>query len=241
MGAAAFTKLAIFGERCSGTNYAETLIHQNVPGLDTTVEYGWKHGFINPGYIKPDCFFVVVTRDALDWLRSLYRTPHQVGFWVNEASFSEFLRHEWSGVISGWVLGQPVRKFGLDRHMELMWERHPVTGAPISNVVELRRLKLQSLRKLENLTPNVAYLRYEDLRDDPEPAIAQLRQQMGLAPQDTVKLVEQDVSRVNGRPDQVSRSYAALPEFTPDDLRFVLEALDLQQETQFGYAYRDHA
>jgi hypothetical protein len=239
MADAVVSKLAIFGERCSGTNYAEALIHQNVPGLETTGEYGWKHGFITPGYIKPDCIFVAVTRNALDWLPSLYRTPHQVGFWVKEASFSAFLRHEWSGVISGWVLGQPVRSFGLARHMELMWERHPLTAAPIRNVVELRNLKLQALRKLQNLTPHVVYLRYEDLRDDPVTAIAKLRATMGLPAQDSITPVNKDVSRTVGRPDQTARSNAEPAQFSTDDLRFVLEGLDLAQEAHFGYTYDD--
>ncbi len=36
------TKIQIYGERCSGTNYLEDVITKNF-NVDITWEYGWKH------------------------------------------------------------------------------------------------------------------------------------------------------------------------------------------------------
>jgi hypothetical protein len=231
------TELAIFGERCSGTNYVEALLQENFPQLTKTKEYGWKHGFIQPRYIKPSCFFVGVTRHALDWLRSFYRTPHQVGPWIETANFGAFLRHEWSCVATGRVLGRPNRVLGLTRDAEMIGERHPVTGARIDNVVQMRNLKLQSLLKLQNLSPNIAFLRYEDARDAPEDMLHMLAQRMGLPTPNSIKEIAHDVSRKTERETGAPRVLTPLPEFTQQDLYFVAGQLDLAQEAVFGYEY----
>ena len=38
-------KITIYGERCSGTNYLETLLARNFHDYKLTWEYGWKHFF----------------------------------------------------------------------------------------------------------------------------------------------------------------------------------------------------
>lgn len=90
-------KLKLCGERCSGTNYAYHLVHQNFPTLRPTnfLELGHKHflpwiGFpcdeqkmsdlkYGPDAFdlnhSDDCLFLVVIRDPYDWLRSFYETP----------------------------------------------------------------------------------------------------------------------------------------------------------------------
>lgn len=231
------TELAIFGERCSGTNYVETLLLENFPQLTKTKEYGWKHGFIQPRYIRPSCFFLGVTRHALDWLRSFYRTPHHVGPWIEQANFGSFLRHEWSCVASGRVLGRPNHALGLTRDAEIMGERHPVTGARIDNVVQMRNLKLQSLLKLQNLTPHMAFLRYEDARDAPDEMVHMIAQRTGLPMPGTVKEITQDVSRKTERETGAARTLGPLPEFSQQDFYFVAGQLDLEQEAVFGYEY----
>jgi len=44
--------LKLYGERCSGTNYVETLIEQNFPGLTSRRRYNWeKHNYLNPPFV----------------------------------------------------------------------------------------------------------------------------------------------------------------------------------------------
>ena len=40
-------KYTIYGERCSGTTYLQTLIETNFQGCAITWEYGWKHFFLD--------------------------------------------------------------------------------------------------------------------------------------------------------------------------------------------------
>lgn len=220
------TSLAMFGERCSGVEHVEDLVKLNFPQLQATDEFGWRHGFINPGYIRDNAVFVVVVRDALDWLREFHSKPLQVAGWHKGLTLSEFIQHEWSGDVRGRVLGKPNRKLNLSRHAELMTERHPLTGERIRNVIEMRNLKLQSLLKLQKMTDNVAFIRYEDVRDAPEEMMGQLQERLGLPRCEEVLQIEEN------RADETS-----LAEFSEEDLTFIASELDLPQERAFGYTY----
>ncbi len=225
-GPAQATSLAMFGERCSGLEYVEELIQLNFPHLQSTEEFGWAHGFINPGYMRDNTIYVAVIRNALDWVREFYTKPTQVGGWCKDASLSEFLQHEWSGTVRGRVLGKTNRKLGLSRHAELMTERHPLTGARIRNVIEMRNLKIKSLLKLEKMTKNVAFIRYEDVRDAPEEMMEQLQIRLGLPKCADFMGLEPDL------PDT-----ASFPELSEEDLAFIARELNLPQEEAFGYTY----
>ena len=230
-------KFKIYGERCSGTNFVQSLISNNCPGLRHTRRYNWeKHNFVNPPFVRDETLAVVVVREAFDWLRSLHRSPHQVGYWYKETDFSGFLRHEWSGVFNGFLLaGQG--KLGI-KGAELMYERHPDTGARIANVVELRNLKVKSQLKVRNLYPHWFIVRYEDVRDDPQAFIAALSDHHGVAVKAAFSPVTKDVSNFALPQDRAAagreRPYA---EFSKQDRQFVLGALDLEQEHLIGYDY----
>ena len=126
---------------------------------------------------------------------------------------------------------------GLTRNTELMRERHPVSGARIENVVQMRNLKLQSMLKLPNLTPNMAILRYEDARDAPDEMVQLVAQRMGVPAPDQICEIKKDVSRLTERQTDEPRRLDPLPEFTQQDLYFVAGQLDLVQEAKFGYDY----
>lgn len=230
-------KFKIYGERCSGTNFIETLLKQNLPDLRKGQRYNWeKHNFVNPPFALDDTLAVVVVRDVFDWLKSLHRSPHQVGYWYQKTDFSGFLRHEWSGVFNGFLI--PNQRQLPVRFKELMYERHPVTGAPIENVVALRNLKIQSQLKVRNLYKNWVIYRFEDARADPQGMVATLADHFGLTPAPEFKPVERDMSNfaLPGDVDMKGRE-RAYAEFTEDDRAFVMAGLDHDQERLIGYDY----
>lgn len=232
--AQSFTELAMFGERCSGVNYVEHRILETFPALKVTHEYGWQHGFVQPQYIRPSTFCVVVVRNVTDWLQHLHRTPFQAGEWSQEASISEFLRNEWSCTTNGRVLGKPYHKLGLARNTELMSERHPMTGQRIRNVIELRNLKMMSLLKLQHMTPHCAYLRYEDMVAHGDEMMDQLQTKLGMPKRADLAEVELDLA-LQGNPDKDLN--VPLEELSCDDMGFIASELDHQVEAAFGYAY----
>lgn len=128
-------------------------------------------------------------------------------------------------------------KQGLTRHIEVMVKRYPVAGGHISNFVELRNLKLRSLRKLQQLAPNMSYMRYENLRGDPAAMVAQLRDRMGLPRVEELTPVKKDVSRPLRRLQFVQRTKDPLPDVSTEDRQFILGGLDLVQEAGYSYSY----
>lgn len=229
--------LKLYGERCSGTNYVEALIEQNFPGLRSRRRYNWeKHNYLNPPFVRDGMLGLVVVRHAFDWLRSIHRNPHQVGFWYREVDFEGFLRHEWSSIFNGRLIGKQG-KLNI-RFQEVMYERHPVTGSRISNVVEMRNLKLASHLKVRNLYENWVVVRYEEVRDDPETFVAALAEFFALERAETFQPVTRDVSNFALTNDREGKGrLKAYSDFTHADRDFVLGALDLEQERYVGYDY----
>ncbi|MEP3638459.1 MAG: hypothetical protein ABJN14_14510 [Paracoccaceae bacterium] len=191
---------------------------------------------MNPPFVRDTMLGIVVVRDAFDWLRSFHRSPHQVGYWFQDVDFSGFLRHEWSGVFNGHLI-EKQGKLNI-RFKELMYERHPVTGAHIDNVIEMRNLKLGSQLKVRNLYENWVIVRFEEARDKPEAFIAALAEHFGLEPVETFQPVIKDVSNFS-LPNDAKGKGRLKPymEFSDADRDFVLGALDLKQERYFGYDY----
>ena len=226
------TSFRIYGERCSGTNFVRALIERNIPALSFGNSYNWeKHNFINVAYALETEIAIVVVRNALTLLQSIRRNPHQVAPWYKTAYFSTFLQHEWSGIFNGELI-EGQRHLDI-KHKELMFERHPVTGQRIANVVQLRNLKVQSQLKVLTLFPTWMIVRYEDVRDAPSDFIANLarltrqRASVDLGP------VPENMSQLSGS----GRNHLPYSEFSADDLRFVGRELDLVQEMAIGFSY----
>ena len=231
------TTFKIYGERCSGTNFVETLIKQNFPAIRQDKRYNWeKHNFVNPPFALDTALAVVVVRDVFEWLKSLHRSPHQVGYWYRDVDFSGFLRHEWSGVFSGYLI--PNQRQLPVRFKELMYERHPMTGERIKNVIELRNLKLASQLKVRNLYRNWIILRFDEARDAPQSLVKHMTEHFNLQAAPDFLPVKKDVSNfslpgdVEGKGRQ--HEYA---NFTPEDRAFVMENLHMENEALLGFPY----
>ena len=225
-------RFKIYGERCSGTNFICGLIKNNFPHLEEERLYNWeKHSFVNPPFARKDTIAIVVVREAMRWLQSLHRNPHQVPRSFRSKDFSDFIRHEWSSVINGKLIANQ-RRLGVGGR-ELLFDRHPVTGERIRNVVELRNLKTQSYLKVRNLYKKYLIVRYEDVVSDPSKFIAHVSAEFACTALDPFVPLEKDVSNV-GAPGARDRDYATV---TEEDRQFILDTLDLEQEAVIGYRY----
>lgn len=139
-------RFQIFGERCSGTNYLEHLLKHNFGDDCITWEFGHKHWYIDHDKIKSspsikETVFIAIVRNLRDWLHSFFNNPHHLS---NRA--------------------KDIRTFMTQPCVSLVErpEEH-------NNVFHLRASKLQDLYKLrdETCVPNILYIRYETIRDDP--------------------------------------------------------------------------
>tara|TARA_B110000027_G_C16122057_1_gene303744 strand:+ start:2092 stop:2340 length:249 start_codon:yes stop_codon:yes gene_type:complete len=60
-------KITIYGERCSGTNYLETLLAKNFHDYKLTWKYGWKHFFGHQNLENSDdTLFICIVRNPVD-------------------------------------------------------------------------------------------------------------------------------------------------------------------------------
>ena len=160
------SKIQIYGERCSGTNYLEDLIEKNFD-INITWEYGWKHFF---GFDQEklnnsdDTLFICITRDIYNWINSLYREMHHLPLKYiidinTEDKINRFINCEFYSINDN--------NQNIDFNDEIMEDRNIYTGNRYKNIFELRHNKLKFLiEDLPKKIKNYILIRYEDLIND---------------------------------------------------------------------------
>ena len=224
---------AVFGERCSGTNYARALIRRNL-GLPARDDLGWKHGFPHALAYPETVLAVVVVREAFAWARSLYARPWHAPEALQRLAFSAFLRAPWDSVVDR------ADYFGLPRRSDLIGaplqlDRDPFSGAPFANIFRMRNAKTAAFLGMARRCPNFVALRHEDLAAAPEAVLARLGAAFGLALGGPFRGVHRRLGtrfapKVADRPPPPER-------FAAEDRAFVLAELDRAQERRLGYDY----
>lgn len=163
-------KFTILGERCSGTNYLESLITKNFD-VKVTWEYGWKHFFgFNDLANSDDTLFIGIVRDPHTWMNSLWREKHHlqpglrsnIKSYLNEEfwSYYDAIKHKSTGL------------YGKER----MEDRNIYTGQRYENIFEMRKTKLKYLiEDMPNKVKNYILIRYEDLISNFEETINKIK------------------------------------------------------------------
>ncbi|MCV2869490.1 hypothetical protein OEW28_12720 [Defluviimonas sp. WL0002] len=226
-------KVQVIGERCSGTNFTEALIMQNLPVRDGR-EFGWKHGFPSFLAVPDDVVFVAVYREVFGWLLSMYEKPWHAEPDLCDLPFSDFIRAEWRSVVD--------KKFLLatDDPLNcqiLQQDRHPLTGKPPINLLELRRWKMQALQGLSERGIKVVHWTHDRIVADPGGVVTDVARLHGLPEPEQVTVPK-------GRFGWPWNRFADTPErkvktISDADRAFILENLDLDLERQVGFSYPD--
>jgi hypothetical protein len=221
------TQLQIYGERCSGTNFVAQLLRRNFPRLSLTDRYGWKHGFVRRlEDAAPDCLFVVVTRDPLDWIRSLHQKPWHAAAPLRDVTLAEFMRQPW------WCeWGRDMQLLADDARLgtEMMHERDPETGERFANVMKLRASKLRNWFALPERVQHYLAVRYEDAAADPRRLVREVAQRFGMRRWPWLRSVK---TFKGGRERFVKKQYEPIPSADRD---WIVSQLDLPLERAAGY------
>lgn len=157
------------GERCSGTNYLEKLIEENLSVKIYEAE--WKHSYINLGITDKidnpiiNHLTIFIFRNVFDWLRSFYMAPHHLegaesAHWVNQPTFGEFIRRE-------------VKVVDNDNQIRNI-DRHPYTLENPKDLLQLRKWKIENWLNYKKLGKPAHYVKYEDLAKNPEKIIREI-------------------------------------------------------------------
>lgn len=224
-GSAGPKRVKVFGERCSGTNYASNLLYRNLTGVKVKLHANafrqWKHGFVRNPPFDSDILVVFVVRNPVSWLKSFHRTPWHAPRQYWGEPFPDFLRREWES-----------RQYGGGHDdRERMDERHPDTGARFRNVLELRSEKLRDYRAKFGRFRYAAFARYEDVREAPEAFIDAIGDGFGLSRAGTFDPVESYKGKEGGRAYK-PKTYA---EISDEDEAFIRAELDPGLERWAGY------
>lgn len=144
------SKVTIYGERCSGTNYLEKLIRTNF-NVEITWQYGWKHFFgFNDLTNTDDVLFICIVRNPYDWFNSLYTYRHHLP--LEFENIDIFLNNEVCSTDNG---------------IEILTDHNLYTNCRYKNLFELRHVKLQFLiNDMPNLVTNYILIKYENLIND---------------------------------------------------------------------------
>lgn len=219
--------LQIFGERCSGTNYVAALLRRNLPQLTVTDRYGWKHGFTDRVTdAAPGCLFVVVHRDAFDWVRSLCRQPWHAAAPLRDRPLGEFVREPWW---CEWGRDMQLPPDDPRRGTEMVHERDPATGERFANALLLRTAKYRDWATLPGRVRHVLAVRYEDAAAEPRRFVRDVARRFGLWRWPWLRGV---ATRKGGPERFVATRYEPI---APVDLEWIVDQLDEELERSCGY------
>lgn len=230
--ASEITQFQVLGERCTGTNYMRFLLERNTQ-LAGTRKYGWTHGF--PGFtaIFPTDLIVIMAREPESWLKSLYTKPFHVPDEFTNISFSEFLRSPWITVLDrprGMSALRGRKALGLPAQAD----RHPITGTPPANPVQLRNTKHAAFWGILNRDCNVALVRHSDLIGNPQAVLRAIRDVFDLKINAGELILPSTWLGKFGR--TLSGPRRSEPVFTQEDRDFLSNELDHEMEGRLGFS-----
>jgi hypothetical protein len=233
----AIKRVHISGERNSGTTFLECLMQKNFPAVLKTEVYGFKHflwwfgtpldaaklkQFNRPRAVdlseSEDCLFISIVRNPYDWLRSFF-------FGIEptfQSDFSHFLRMRWKHLGN-----HPYFRF-----VKSLDNQNPWTGKPFSSILELRKYKTLNFLALGERVKHYCFVRYEDLRDDPQGFVDFLASYYNIGK--TEEFIPITLHR-GGVFEKTSYKKKTYPPFSLEDKEYIDSTLDWEVENRVGY------
>ena len=228
------TRFQVFGERSSGTNFVKRLIGRNT-ALTPIEDLGWKHGFPHMTAVPQDVAVICVTRNAVDWVGSMFTKPWHCTPAMQALPFDRFIRAEWDTIADRPRYFPQIESIG-GRGAPLQLDRHPLTGRRFANIFDLRRHKLEGLISFAERGCCVTYVRLEAAQAMPETFLTDLRKGLGIPASDAP--FRPVVKRLGARFKPSVPSRPGLPEaISTEDHAFMLTCLDRALEAKLGYDY----
>lgn len=238
-GSQPITKFSIHGERCSGTNYIQALITNNIDIKKE--EFSHKH--TGPWYDLPiehwlgdpkhytfegteDQLCIIIFRNPYDWARSFNKNPWMAAGKLFKLPFSKFIRSEWEvnlvdnkNVINLYALNHLV-------------DRNPIDGSAFKNIFELRTDKIRNMLMIKDRAKNAYYINYEIARDYPQKVIEEIGAIFSLNIQPLFRPVN---NYKGGNTPYQEKIYEPI---SNEDLLYINSQLDGELENQIGYQLR---
>jgi hypothetical protein len=212
----------IFGERCSGTNYLQQLMEMNFE-----ITYRWtpyKHFHSSVEFLKifeePNEFYLVITRNPIDWINSFYQSPHHLGGESRESIESFLTKPVPSYFEMGPLKGEMIS-----------FEKNPYTNEIFKNIFELREVKNYFyIKHIPTLTPHSMWIRYEDLETDLNSVLQQIQIRFQL------KKKFPFYQKVEYYKDRKEEKYEKRKRILlKENEEYIKKHINVEQERQLGY------
>ena len=194
-------KYVLFGERCSGTTYLDNIMIKNFD-IDRN-NFGNKHffGFQSKEKFKnaSDTLFICIVRDLFDWLNSFYLNPHHL---------PEELKLNTHNFLNNCFHNKKCKKYKKIINFDL----NIYTNEKYKNIFELRHVKLKwMIEDLPNLVSNYIFIKYEDLRDNFENTMIDIKNK-GLIVKEGINFPENsEIYKNNSEKKFVKKIYTIIP------------------------------
>jgi hypothetical protein len=221
------SRIVLFGERCSGTNYIKKVFEENFLDIEILDEYNdiYKHFFPlldNEDPLNDSTLFVFILRNIKDWVQSFHLQPYHV--YNKSQTFSSFIRSEWCCIYD-----QPQHeKYGY----EMMCERNPATGQRFANIFQMREAKLRAYLAFTQKVSFSMILNYEKVAEFPEKIVYEIATACGI----TLKRPFQSNPFYKGYfgIPYIKKIYPALEGY---DVKYIFNNINRELEKGFGYQY----
>lgn len=236
----------LYCERCTGSNFLESFLTANLPQVQISEKFGFKHWlsqeFLDEKAFPQEMPFILLIRSPYDWVRSIYRNPWHAAPRLKKLNFSRFIRAEWECV---WDSDALIERSDPRWMQELEFERNPMKGFQrFRNILEVRRIKYQMWH--ERLADHPLYFRLaqEELEEEPETFLKSFAEKTGVALSESVMVPEGYKGQLSWKrkllmiaTQGLVGGYSKAPRYPlkPADIAFIHNHLDKEQEATWGY------
>ena len=209
----------IMGERCSGTNYLENLVLENF-NIEVTWKYGWKHFFgfydFKKNEEEDETLFIGIVRHPIYWIDSFYREQHHIP--NKPKPLKNFLFDTF---------------YSIDEKTNNIFDKdiNYITKKKYKNIFELRFLKnYYLLNIMPQNVKNYILINYENLRDNTEVVLTNLKNKFNLIPK--FKLYKNIIKYKKTDKKYVKKDI----EIPVNSQLICAKFLNLHQEARLGYS-----
>lgn len=231
------THYTIFSERCSGSNYLNKLVlnnlaiekhdvgHKHFPPWFELPQFMW-HGddkcYTYEGLEHVLVLFIV--RNPYDWSQSFHRRPWHAHPTIKNLSYDHFIR-------KAWKLNPKDRVIKLMLEHNPFVDKDPMTFLDFPNIFKLRTAKIQNMMMIEDRVCHFYMINYETVRDHPEEVLQEIAELFNVKQ----KPIYTPIDDYKGDPKQGTYQPVNYPPISKKNLKYIKSQLNRNLEALIGY------
>ena len=234
------TKIIIYGERCSGTNFLEKAILENF-NVEISWEHGSKHFFCFNDYNKrnfDDTLYIGIVRDPIYWINSFSKELHHVPE-INRKNLKNFLFNEFYSVNDEIESAPKLQTILFNnkpqkvyKYSVMLEDLNYITNKKYKNIFELRKLKNDYLMNImPNKVKNYILINYENLINNYEETLELIKNKFSLIQK------YPNFKKIKNYKKSDTYNFVQQRQITliPFVINIIWKNLDINQELKLGY------